>query len=190
MSTDDDPRLEQLQQSSQARILTVWERALEALTRLGQTPVAPDRMAYPRTFDEKADEDELLALSQPKQQHLNAHSSLLQFRDELLPYAESYVDEWTATVDTLEDGDRWYSINEPRVTLKNIPTWSQVYVTLERTERSSLHGEQDASRQWRLLLPPQTLRATYRQLLELAGEIGYVVEPQPEKLEDDNVLSP
>lgn len=166
-------KAQELQSSVHGRIKSVWGSAMRSLVRAEQSAIPPGQMLWPVRLDTEA-----------KQLHINAHSAMVQFRDELLGYSDDYADLWGETITRLDDDSHPINIEHSTLSLSSMGKWTREYATLTYQDTDSVRGRQQRTETVRVLLPVAALRDVYRQLTELAAEIGFIVEPPEIDIED------
>lgn len=135
--------------------------------------------------------------------HARAHSVVSSYADELTKptyliraNAQNFYVEDYATVSIpkqLKNGESLnISVDDPRksfdpttydfemadwdISLQNIGWWSMRFITIEKEVDSPYWNKQTATERRKIVLPPRTIRETFKRLDSLAAELGILLQ--------------
>lgn len=150
--------------TAEQRVQDAWDTARYYLSTAAAAGVDPRRAVWPVS-------------KEPTGNHaaaLSAHTSIIQYRDELHIYRDErndvreLWDEEIATVPAAGD--------DHSVSLSSLQEWSSRYVTQTREEISSVHGKQEKEESYRMLLPLPVSQEVYRKLCDIAFLLGLAAD--------------
>lgn len=143
------------------RIHDAWDTARQYVTLAAAEGVDPRRARWP-------------IRQQPRGHHrraLQAHTSIIQFRDEINPFRaekDEVEERWEEEITTVEIFGEDYSVS-----LRNLDEWEHWYDAVESRQIDSVKGETSSNEPFRVLLPVSACRACYRHLCVMSKLLGF-----------------
>jgi len=155
MSLSQDMPSDEREQAGHEQIIQdSWMRARRYI-RQAEARVNPRRVLWPAGTPRDGAHEAALA----------AHSAVLQFRDDVRPFADDAEEIWAEQIATV-DVDGFGSVP---VSLANLNRWRDAEVSIDQTETTPL-GERGRAETKRLLLPINVCHDIYDQLLVMIHE--------------------
>lgn len=181
MSKDDD-----LDQAGRNWLSTLHEARTNCRERVANAMVAvpdPHQMHWP-----------VCSRQQMKGAHqaaMEAHVSVIDFADQVSPYAEedAIEDIWAEKLSTVsakpagEDG-------ELEVSLADLDKWEFAFVERSLVTEDELYGRTNQTQTKRILLPIVAMRECYRQLNQVVKALGFAAEADAESLPQGSLKTP
>jgi len=152
----DTPSDEREQAGHEQIIQDSWMRA-RSYIRQAEARVNPRRVLWPAGGPHNPGHEAALA----------AHSAVLQFRDDVRPFADDAEEIWREQITTV-DVDGFGSVP---VSLANLNRWRDAEIEIDQTQTTPL-GKRGDSETKRLLLPINVCHDIYDQLLLMIHEGG------------------
>jgi hypothetical protein len=170
-NTDDE---QEGQSGHRAIIQDSWQRAREYIRRAEAADVDPSRAVWPAGQETIA------------QQHaLAAHSAVIQFRDDIMPFREARTKNDIKALWAEEFTEFTLQGDDYGVSLATLNEWTNQHLVEQDEVTDPVMGQQVETRKYRILLPVSVCREAYRHILRCAHELGFTAETPDITPEDD-----
>lgn len=151
-----------------------WERCREYLRHAEAADIHPGKSLWPTHTQ------------QPKYQyHLAAHSSIIQFRDDILAFKNERTKNdvqalWNEEIETFAvDGD------ETTISLENLGELTNRHITRQQESTDPVQGTIKSETEYRILLPIFVCRSCYRHIQKVCHELGFTADTTDITPEDE-----